>query len=328
MLAARACRVCRRACVRFLQCDRPARAYARPALHDRRRRASAEPRASRRVDRAPPTSPCVRRSFRRRTRVPCRVRRRPWRWVRVLGQGRGADPGTSHTAWNGWFPTVGHHACVGGRWVRILCQGRGADPGTSHTAGNGWYPAVGRHLCVGGSRVRVLCQGRGADPSDAHHHGGGWLLGCTDVCWRVGGRWDPCQGGGADHRDLPRGMGMGGARLAGHHVCVGGRWVRVQRGRPKRPHTRRGAHTTPRQQALRLTAWRGAGAHTHHVLIATTTTPGSRLTACRGACARAMGTPMGLFHHRASPAWDAGGDPVSWLARVHTTPHYTSRLYG
>ena len=41
----------------------------------RRRRASAEPRASRRADRAPPTSSCVRRSRRRHTRVPCRVRR-------------------------------------------------------------------------------------------------------------------------------------------------------------------------------------------------------------------------------------------------------------
>ena len=42
----------------------------------RRRRASAEPRASRRADRAPPTSSCVRRSCRRHTRAPCRVRRR------------------------------------------------------------------------------------------------------------------------------------------------------------------------------------------------------------------------------------------------------------
>ena len=41
----------------------------------RRRRASAEPRASRRADRAPPTSSCVRRSCRRHTRAPCRVRR-------------------------------------------------------------------------------------------------------------------------------------------------------------------------------------------------------------------------------------------------------------
>ena len=31
----------------------------------------------------------------------------------------------------------------------------------------------------------------------------------------------------------PTRLGMGGARLAGHHVCVGGRWVRVQRGRPR-----------------------------------------------------------------------------------------------
>ena len=42
----------------------------------RRRRASAEPRASRRADRAPPTSSRVRRSCRRHTRAPCRVRRR------------------------------------------------------------------------------------------------------------------------------------------------------------------------------------------------------------------------------------------------------------
>ena len=41
----------------------------------RRRRASAEPRASRRSDRAPPASSCVRRSCRRHTRAPCRLRR-------------------------------------------------------------------------------------------------------------------------------------------------------------------------------------------------------------------------------------------------------------
>ena len=41
----------------------------------RRRRASAGPRASRRADRAPPTSSCVRRSCRRHTSAPFRVRR-------------------------------------------------------------------------------------------------------------------------------------------------------------------------------------------------------------------------------------------------------------
>ena len=61
--------------------------------------------------------------------------------------------------------------------------------------------------------------------------------------------------------------------------------------------------TTPHQQALRLTAWRGAGAHTHHVLVATTTTPGSRLTSVV-APAHEMGTPKGLFHNRASLAWE------------------------
>ena len=41
----------------------------------RRREASAETRASRRADRAPSASSCVRRSCRRHTRAPCRVRR-------------------------------------------------------------------------------------------------------------------------------------------------------------------------------------------------------------------------------------------------------------
>ena len=45
----------------------PARLYQ---SRHRRRRASAEPRASRRADRAPPTSSCVRRSYRRRTCAP------------------------------------------------------------------------------------------------------------------------------------------------------------------------------------------------------------------------------------------------------------------
>ena len=84
-------------------------------------------------------------------------------------------------------------------------------------------------------------------------------------------------------------------------------------------------HTTPHQQALRLTAWRGAGAHTHHVLVATTTTPGSRLTSVV-APAHEMGTPKGLFHHRASLAWEREETRFRGWRRV--TPHHTNRPYG
>ena len=61
--------------------------------------------------------------------------------------------------------------------------------------------------------------------------------------------------------------------------------------------------STPHHTNRTLTAWRGAGAHTHHVLVATTTTPGSRLTSVV-APAHEKGTPKGLFHNRASLAWE------------------------
>ena len=66
-------------CAPCVECHHRASCVASPVRlcqsRHRRRRASAEPRASRRADRAPPTSPCVRRSRRRHTRPPCRVRR-------------------------------------------------------------------------------------------------------------------------------------------------------------------------------------------------------------------------------------------------------------
>ena len=72
------CRALRRASSDF---------YAPPALlvasqarlcqsRHRRRRAFIGSRANRRADRAPPASWCVRRTIRRRTRAPCRARRR------------------------------------------------------------------------------------------------------------------------------------------------------------------------------------------------------------------------------------------------------------
>ena len=81
-------------------------------------------------------------------------------------------------------------------------------------------------------------------------------------------------------------------------------------------------HTTPTGL---LTAWRGAGAHTHHVLIATTTTPGSRLTSVV-APAHEMGTPKGLFHNRASLAWER--EETRFRGWRVLTPHHTNRPYG
>ena len=89
------------------------------------------------------------------------------------------------------------------------------------------------------------------------------------MSWRLRTRWEP-----------PRGCSTTGPHSHGSGRRPGSWLARV--------------HTTPHQQALRLTAWRGAGAHTHHVLVATTTTPGSRLTSVV-AHAHEMGTPKGLF---------------------------------
>ena len=115
------------------------------------------------------------------------------------------------------------------------------------------------------------------------------------MSWRLRTRWEP-----------PRGCSTTGPHSHGSGRRPGSWLARV--------------HTTPHQQALRLTAWRGAGAHTHHVLVATTTTPGSRLTSVV-APAHEMGTPKGLFHNRASLAWEREETRfVAGACSHHTTP--------
>ena len=67
--------------------------------------------------------------------------------------------------------------------------------------------------------------------------------------------------------------------------------------------------------------------HTQHA--ATTTTPGSKLTACRGTRAQWDYPPMGLFHHhrrRASLAWE--WEETRFRGWRALTLRHTTRLYG
>ena len=152
------------------------------------------------------------------------------------------------TRFRGWCPTAGHHVCVGGRWVRVLCQGRGADPGTSHTAGRSHYTTPTRLH----ERLIDVAQAPHTQLHGYHHASeapepSDW----RDTRARWEPPWGCSTTGPHSHGSGRRPGFVAGARLQGT-MCVsegvGCGFSAKAEGPTQGPHTRPGGHTTPRQR--------------------------------------------------------------------------------